>query len=235
MITDYTSRGALRRWMLVDGYPRCPYDAIEPYRLSPAEAAAILAANEAVRASVAAVEALEAARRVRAGEAPAQTIPGADENGDPAMVPNPAYQAWQAAGETIAGADEDTVALEAIRNGADEDREPDVIGPDPFEDRFATGPVPEVISDRQFIAALKGLELVTYAEAMAFVQTGTIPAALSAAIDALPDEAEQEAAQLIVAGAYEFHRSSALVAAFAAGLGWTPRQVDDLWRTASAL
>ncbi|WP_439572642.1 hypothetical protein [Phreatobacter sp.] len=220
-LDDFTRRGWLQRWMLIDGHPRCPYDAIEPHRLTPAEAAAVLAANAEVRAAVAAGEALEAARRVRTGEQP--------------PLDDPAHEGWQAAGETIAGASGETLALEAIRNGEDEDREPDVIDPDPFEDRFPTGPVPDVISDRQFIAALKAAGLVTHAEAMAFVQTGTIPAALTEAIGDLPDEDEQEAAELLVAGAYEFRRSSPLVAAFGSGLGWTPRQVDDLWRTASAL
>lgn len=237
-LDDYTRRGALRRWMMLDGQPRCPFDALDVYRLTPAEAAAVLAGNAAVREAVAAVEALEAAHRIRSGEEPPETLADVDGEGEPVEVPNPAHAAWAAAGDTIAEASAETLALHQVRNGPQDEeaaRAPDVVPPDPYEDRYPTGPVPEAISDRQFVAALKSIGLVTHAEALAFVRTGDLPAALSEAIAELPDEDEREEAELLVSGAYEFRRPSPLVSAFAAGLGWTQRQVDDLWRSASAL
>lgn len=95
--------------------------------------------------------------------------------------------------------------------------------------------VPSSISDRQFAHALWQSELITFDEAMAFVQTGTIPAAIAAAIDGIEGEAERKSTQLLVAGAIEYRRSSPAVAALASVLGWTDEQVDALWILGASL
>ena len=138
---DYTSRGALRRWMILDGFARCPYDAVDPSTLPADVVAGILASNEAVRAAIAAVEALEAAHRIRdAGEPPATIyVDVTDEEGETvnAAVHNPAHVAWEEAGAVIAAATEETLALYAIRHPepveeGEAEREPDVVPPDPL-------------------------------------------------------------------------------------------------------
>lgn len=74
-IDDMTSSGYVRRWTLIDGRPRCVEDAIPA---SDAGAVAALQRNAAVRAMIAAVEALEAARAV--------TQP---DNGEALAIPDP--------------------------------------------------------------------------------------------------------------------------------------------------
>lgn len=97
-------------------------------------------------------------------------------------------------------------------------------------------PVPQEISDRQFAHALRIMGVIeTHAEAMAFVQTGTIPAALQSAIDAIEDQQQREGAELIIAGATIFRREHALTNQIGAALGWTSKQIDDLFRLAGAL
>lgn len=110
-ISDYAAGGRLRRWMLVDGYPRCPYDAIDPAGL-PGEAGGILASNATVRSAVGAVEEYEAAARIAALPLPQESI-GVDEGGDP--IVNPDYAVWLAATEIVANASGDTLALAAQR------------------------------------------------------------------------------------------------------------------------
>lgn len=96
-------------------------------------------------------------------------------------------------------------------------------------------PVPQSISDRQFAHALWQNELITFEEAMAFVQTGTIPEALAAAINEIPDEATRKSTMLLVAGAIEYRRSSPAVAVLASVLGWNDAEVDALWTLGASL
>lgn len=91
------------------------------------------------------------------------------------------------------------------------------------------------ISDRQFAHALKLMDIITHDEAMAFVQTGTIPVVLASFVSAIPDQSQREDAELLLAGATEFRRHHPATAALAAGLGWTSEQVDELWATATKL
>lgn len=95
-------------------------------------------------------------------------------------------------------------------------------------------PVPEQISDRQFAHALRIQGTITQEEAMAFVQTGTIPAALQAVINQLPMGVRPDA-ELLLAGATVFNRNHSMVEALRQGLGWSAEDVDDLWRLAEQL
>ena len=98
----------------------------------------------------------------------------------------------------------------------------------------APGPVPAVVSDRQFFQALAIAGLVTEAEALAAVRTGDIPAALQAVVDAMP-EGERFAATMLVSGAVEFRRDHPLVEAVRYARGMTSDELDDLFRLAGGL
>ncbi len=91
------------------------------------------------------------------------------------------------------------------------------------------------ISDRQFAQALKMAGVITFQEAMAFVQTGTIPALLQGAIDAIQDQQTREAAEMLVAGATEFYLMHPMTVALGNAIGWSDEQRAALWATAAAL
>lgn len=95
--------------------------------------------------------------------------------------------------------------------------------------------IPNAISDRQFAHALKRAGIISHDEAMAFVQTGTIPAALQSVIDAIPDQQQREDAELLVAGAQTFYRDHPMTEALRLGMGKTSEEIDDLWRQGAAL
>lgn len=99
----------------------------------------------------------------------------------------------------------------------------------------AIGPVPQQISDRQFAQALKDAGVISFAEALAFVQTGTIPPALQATVDAITDQETREAAMLLLAGATVFERVHPMTEALRGAMGWSAEQTDDLWRAAAEL
>ena len=96
-------------------------------------------------------------------------------------------------------------------------------------------PIPEEISDRQFAHVLKNRGAITHAEAMAFVQTGTVPAALAAIVAAIPDQSAREDAELLLAGATVFMRHHPMTEMLLAAMGWTPEQADKLWTDGFAL
>ena len=96
------------------------------------------------------------------------------------------------------------------------------------------GPVPAVVSDRQFFHALAISSLITEAEALAAVRTGDIPAALQAVIDAMP-ESDRFHATMLLSGAVEFRRDHPLVEAVRLARGMTDAAVDDLFRLAGGL
>lgn len=98
----------------------------------------------------------------------------------------------------------------------------------------APPPVPEEISDRQFFQQLANMELITRAEALAAVTTGTLPAALVEFVEQLPEE-DQFAANMLLAGAGSFLRSNPLVETFGAMQGMTSDDIDQLWRDAFVL
>lgn len=95
-------------------------------------------------------------------------------------------------------------------------------------------PVPEKISDQQFFQQLAIMELITEQEAEEAVAPGTIPASLMALVEQLP-EAQQWPARMLLKGSVEFRRNHPMTAVIAQLYGFTPEQVDDLFRAASAL
>lgn len=99
-------------------------------------------------------------------------------------------------------------------------------------------PLPEVIpniSDRQFFqqAAIEGF--ITQEEALAAVQTGTIPASLQAIVDTIQDPNEKFAAKMLLAGATTFQRNHPLTEAVGQAFGKTSEQVNTFFKDASLL
>ena len=90
------------------------------------------------------------------------------------------------------------------------------------------------ISDRQFFQALAQAGAITPDAALAAVMTGTLPAPIAAAVEALP-EAERFAARMLLSGATEFERGHPMVAQLGAALGYDAAELDALWRQAAAL
>jgi hypothetical protein len=98
-------------------------------------------------------------------------------------------------------------------------------------------PPPDIpdVSDRQFFQQAAVAGIITQAEALAAVQTGTIPPVLQAVVDGIADADEKFAAQMILSGATVFHRNAPLTASLGAAFGWTPEQIDSFFLAASAL
>lgn len=96
-------------------------------------------------------------------------------------------------------------------------------------------PVPAEISRRQFFQILEKRGLITKAEALSALTTGTLPAAFEAVIADIPTEDGQFDARMLLVGASMFRRDSALVPVFAAHVGYTSEQTDQLWRDGAAL
>jgi hypothetical protein len=95
-------------------------------------------------------------------------------------------------------------------------------------------PVPPTISDRQFFQQLAVMGLITENEALAYVQTGTLPAAFLSFIDQLPADQRFDA-KMKLTGANSFDRNNPLVNEFAGMYGMASADVDNLWRAASTL
>ncbi|MEN3236442.1 MULTISPECIES: hypothetical protein [Methylobacterium] len=90
------------------------------------------------------------------------------------------------------------------------------------------------ISDRQFFQALAQAGAITADEALAAVMTGRLPAAIEAAVSALP-EAERFAARMLLSGATAFERGHPMVARLGAAIGYDAAALDALWQAAAAL
>lgn len=102
-----------------------------------------------------------------------------------------------------------------------------------FEDIPPPSP-PEEISDRQFAHQLAIAGVITQAEALDFVKTGTIPAALQAIVDAIADDDARFDAEMFISGATIFKRNHPLTIAIGSAYGWTSEQMDTFWFAASA-
>lgn len=94
--------------------------------------------------------------------------------------------------------------------------------------------VPPSISDRQFFQQLAVEGIITQDEALAAVQSGTIPPALNVVIDGMP-EADRFNAKMLIGGAVSFERNHPLTATVAAAVGMTETEVDDFFRAAAQL
>lgn len=104
------------------------------------------------------------------------------------------------------------------------------VAPDPVAET-----IPDEISRRQFFQQLAVDEIITKAEALAALQSGTIPSALQAIIDALPSEDDQFSATMLIIGATSFSKSHDLVETVRVAFGWTEEQRDTFWLAASKL
>jgi len=98
----------------------------------------------------------------------------------------------------------------------------------------ARNPVPEIVSARQFFQQLAKDGDCTEAEALAYVQTGALPAALSTVIDSLPEGIRFDV-RMEVIGANEFYRSTPTVDLVGYLLGKDSAALDRIWRLASKL
>ena len=88
--------------------------------------------------------------------------------------------------------------------------------------------VPDIISDRQFFQQLAINGDIDQDEALAAVQTGTLPEKLADAIGALPAD-QQFPAHMLICGATEFHRTNPIVALLGAALGKDATALDAIW------
>ncbi len=98
----------------------------------------------------------------------------------------------------------------------------------------STPVVPEAISDRQFFQQLAIDGDISEDEALAAVQTGTLPKKLADAIASLPED-QRFAARMLVCGATTFLRSNAIVPALGEALEKDAAALDALWIAAAAL
>lgn len=94
--------------------------------------------------------------------------------------------------------------------------------------------VPEEISDRQFAQQLAVVGTITETEALAWASRGDLPSALEVAIGALPED-EQFSARMLLASATTYHRSLSLADALGTLMGYSPEDLDELWRAAAEL
>lgn len=95
--------------------------------------------------------------------------------------------------------------------------------------------VPQMISDRQFFQQAAVAQIITQAEALAAVQTGTIPSMLQMIVDGIADPDQKFAATMLLAGATVFERNHPLTEAVGAALGWTSGQIDQFFISAAQL
>lgn len=118
---------------------------------------------------------------------------------------------------------------------------PFVVEPDEPQQGFArsaeaAAPVPPAISDRQFAQVLALDGVVSEAEALAWAARGELPAALEAAIGAIPEEGGARfAARMLLAAATTYERAHPLVDTLGLLLGRDAAALDDIWRRAAAL
>lgn len=95
-------------------------------------------------------------------------------------------------------------------------------------------PVPAEISDRQFAHGLWRQNVITLAEAKAFVKVGELPLALAELIKLLP-AGQRDEADLTISGSTTFRRDHPLTGALSTAFGWTEDVTDEFWRYASKL
>jgi hypothetical protein len=103
------------------------------------------------------------------------------------------------------------------------------------EDPPAPPPAPpEMISDRQFAHGLAKHDIITQAEALAFVKTGEIPAALGTIVSNLP-ESQRFDAEMMLSGSVEFHLHHPFTIEIAEAYGWTPEETAAFWTYCASL
>ncbi|MBX9759657.1 MAG: hypothetical protein K2Y29_12860 [Beijerinckiaceae bacterium] len=130
-------------------------------------------------------------------------------------------------GHSFAGAAAQVARLEAQVMQMTQERDARPASP------IATGAA--VISDRQFFQGLALRGLCTPGEALEAVRAGVLPPALRAFVDAIEDREERWAAEMLMAGAKEFRRDHAFVAAVGAWAGLDASALDEFWAQCAAL
>jgi hypothetical protein len=99
---------------------------------------------------------------------------------------------------------------------------------------LTTVSTPPDITRRQFFQQLSVQSVITQAQALAAVQTGTLPASLQTLINGLPT-AEQFGATMLLCAAEAIQRSHPMTVAIGTAYGWTSAQMDTFFITASQL
>jgi len=95
-------------------------------------------------------------------------------------------------------------------------------------------PVPEKVTETQFMRAAVKVGIVTAAEAKAYLARGVIPAFVETAVAQIPANVRTDA-ELKIIGSDTFHRADPVFAMLIAGGAATSEQVDDLFRLAATL
>ncbi len=108
-------------------------------------------------------------------------------------------------------------------------------GNTPEEPESELLPVPSTISDRQFFQQAAILGVISQAEALAAVQTGTIPTVLQSIVDGIQNSSEKFAATMLLAGATVFERNHPFTNAVGNALGWSTQQIDQFFIDAAKL
>lgn len=94
--------------------------------------------------------------------------------------------------------------------------------------------VPQTISPRQFAQEAWSRSYMTYDEALAFAGAGTVPAALDALLNQLPDE-QGKLIRLFIVGSLSYDRAHQATAAIGALWGLDSAGLDDFFRDAAKL
>lgn len=98
-----------------------------------------------------------------------------------------------------------------------------------------TAPVPQSVTRRQLMIGLVQAGVITVAEWQSSYSTGDLPAAVQAAVAALPTEAERIAAQITWAEMERAERDHPLIVSLAAHVGVSTAQMDDYFRAWAVL
>lgn len=121
-IEDYYKDGQyLRRWEMVDGFPRCTVDALPVASLDPGDVSAQETANAVVRDALEDLEAYQAALKLNGQEEPERLVLIGDGEGDTTEITNPAWTAWEEARLAVAAVSVGTLALYELRAGLSDD------------------------------------------------------------------------------------------------------------------
>jgi hypothetical protein len=105
----------LRRWELIDGFPRCTVDALPVASLDPEDVSNQETANAAVREALQGLEAYEVALILAGQEEPVRLITLIDGDGQQSTMTNPDWTAWEAARLAVQGVSASTLALYGLR------------------------------------------------------------------------------------------------------------------------
>ncbi len=115
-IEDYYKGGLyLRRWEMVDGFPRCTVDALPVASLDPGDVSTQETANAVVRDALEDLEAYQAALKLNGQEEPERLVLIGDGEGGTTEITNPAWTAWEEARLAVANVSAGTLALYELR------------------------------------------------------------------------------------------------------------------------